>query len=462
MSHSTNNTHLLLYSYPGSGHTIPLLDLTHLLLCRGLTVTIIVTSTADIPLLDPFLSLYPSSLHKLVFPDPEVTPSRHPLIAKVNSTQKLFDPIVQWFRSHPSPPTIIVSDFLLGWTSELASHLGIRRVVFSPSGAFSSSVIHTLWQTIEQAIAKNDVGDENFLLAFQEIPNSPEFPWWQVPQVMRDYETGDQEFESFRKGMLANMTSWGILYNTFEKLEEVYVNHMKSIMGHDRVWAVGPLLPETNGPIAITGRGGWSTVSPDHLFTWLDQKPNESVVYICFGSQVELNEKQMSALARALELSKVNFILCVKGSESSTIWTIPSGFEDRVGNRGLIVMGWVPQLAMLRHRAFGSFVTHCGWNSTLEAIIGGVVMLTWPMIADQFANAALLVDQLGIAKRACDGGPESVPDSVELARLLDESLSVESPERVKIKELNQEATNAVEQGTSTRDLDTFVKLVSEI
>ncbi|KAI3820916.1 hypothetical protein L1987_08470 [Smallanthus sonchifolius] len=332
-------SHLLLYSFPGAGHIIPLLDLIHLLLRRGLIITVMITA-ADISLLNPLLSSHPSSLHKLVYNEPEITPSpHHPLIAK-------------------------------------------------------------------------------------------------LPQVVRDYKTGDQDLESFRKGMLANLTSWGIVYNTFEKLEGVYIDYIKKYMGHPRVWAVGPLLPEKDGPVAVTGRGGSSVVPPGHLLRWLDQKPDESVVYICFGSQES-------------------------GSTSGSS-SIPGGFEDRVGNRGFVVKGWVPQLAILRHRAVGSFVTHCGWNSTLEGITAGVMMFTWPMIADQFANAALLVDQLGVGKRVCEGGPERVPDSVELARLLDESLNGDRPERVKIKELNQAAAKAVEQGTSTRDLDAVIKLLSEI
>ncbi|KAK9080377.1 hypothetical protein SSX86_000135 [Deinandra increscens subsp. villosa] len=456
MSHST---HLLLYSFPGSGHIIPLLDLTHLLLRRGLTVTVMITA-ADTALLRPLISSHPSSLHTLLYSEPQITPSpHHPLISKVISTQKLFDLIAQWFHSHPSPPVAIVSDFLLGWTAQLASHLGIRRVVFSPSGAFSSSVIHTLWRDITEINAGNREGDERFLIRLRDVPGSPEFPWWQVPQVLRDYRDGNEDLESFRNGMLGNMTSWGIVYNTFEKLEGVYLDYMKRLVGHDRVWAVGPLLPEEDSPIGVSGRGGSSAVPLDHLFTWLDKQRDESVAYICFGSQVVLNENQMSALTSALERSKVCFILCVKASGPSSI---PSGFGDRVANRGFVVEGWVPQLAVLRHRAVGSFVTHCGWNSILEGIASGVMFLTWPMIADQFANAALLVDQLDIGKRVCEGGPEIVPDSVKLARLLDESLSGDRPERVKIKELNHTATKSVKKGTSTRDLDTFVKLLSEI
>lgn len=89
-------------------------------------------------------------------------------------------------------------------------------------------------------------------------------------------------------------------------------------------------------------------------------------------------------------------------------------------------------------------------------------MLAWPMGADQYADAKLLVDQLGVAKHVCEGGPKIVPDSIELARLLDESLSSDIPERVKVTELSRAATEAVKEGTSSRDLDMFINLLSEL
>ncbi|GKB54296.1 hypothetical protein Tco_0905049 [Tanacetum coccineum] len=433
MSHSTSNTHLLVYPFPGSsGHIIPLIDLTHLLLRRGLTITVIISSN-DLPLLNPLLNSYPSSLHKLLLSDPQISPSTHPLIDKVISTQKQFEPIAQWFKSHPSPPVAIISDFFLGWTNELASRLGIRRVVFSPSGVLGYSLLHTLWQNILEINAKNGEEAENSLLSFPKIPSSPTFPSHQLTQLSRYYKKGENDSEDFRNWLLANMTSWGIIYNTFNELEGVYIDYMKKQMGHDRVWAVGPLLPDIDGPIASTTRGGSSVMAPDKLLMCLDKKRDDSVVYICFGSQVTLCEKQMNALTCALELSKVNFILCVKASGSSSI---PSGFEDRVAGRGFIIKGWAPQLAILRN-------TCC-------------------RLIDQFADAKLLVDQLGVGKRVCEGGPESVPDPAELARLLSESLRADMPERVRVKELSRASTKAVKHGTSAQDMDMFVKLISEI
>ena len=43
---------------------------------------------------------------------------------------------------------------------------------------------------------------------------------------------------------------------------------------------------------------------------------------------------------------------------------------------------------MLWHRSIGVFVTHCGWNSALEAIVSGLPMICWPLYAEQGLNKA--------------------------------------------------------------------------
>ncbi|GKC73554.1 scopoletin glucosyltransferase-like protein, partial [Tanacetum coccineum] len=42
------------------------------------------------------------------------------------------------------------------------------------------------------------------------------------------------------------------------------------------------------------------------------------------------------------------------------------------------------------------FVTYCGWNSVLEGVAGGVAMVAWPVMAEQFFNAKLVTDVLEI------------------------------------------------------------------
>ncbi|KAL4566441.1 hypothetical protein LXL04_030556 [Taraxacum kok-saghyz] len=74
------------------------------------------------------------------------------------------------------------------------------------------------------------------------------------------------------------------------------------------------------------------------------------------------------------------------------------------------------------------------------------------MGADQYADEKSLVDELDVGKRVSEGRPDNVPDSVELARLL---------ERVKVKEVSQATNKAAKEGTSIRDLDMLTKVLSQ-
>lgn len=455
--------HLLVYPFLSSGHIIPLLDLTDRLLRRGVRVTALVTPSNQ-HLLRPLLSDHPSLFHPLVVPAPDVPcTTKNILIVKVHSMRHHHYPaVVEWFRSHPSPPVAILSDFFLGWTRDLASELGIPRVVFSPSAAFSVSIEFSQHQNLP----KNGGDDENSTVTFADVPNSPTYHWWQLSYLFRIYKEGDVEMEFYRQGWLANAASWGVVFNSFTELETVYVDHMKKRFGPGRVWAVGPLLPPADDAASATSRGGSSSGPAQDVLRWLDGREERSVVYVCFGSRTALTNDQMAALAAALEMSRVHFVWCfretVDGKALDSHGLVPDGFEGRAAGRGLVIRGWAPQVAILRHRAVGGFLTHCGWNSVLEAIGAGVVMLTWPMGADQYTDAKLLVDQLGVAIRACEAPDDAVPDPARLARALAESLDGARPERGRMQRLSEAAADAVDGGSSAKDLDGFVQSLTEL
>ena len=145
---------------------------------------------------------------------------------------------------------------------------------------------------------------------------------------------------------------------------------------------------------------------------------------------------------------------------------VPEGFEARAAaaGRGLVVRGWAPQVATLRHAAVGWFMTHCGWNSVLEAAAAGVPMLAWPMTADQFSNARLLVDEVRVAVRACAGGYGVAPDPGELAAVLADAVGEKGRDvRARAKELAVEAARAVtEGGSSYADLEGLVREIRKL
>lgn len=70
---------------------------------------------------------------------------------------------------------------------------------------------------------------------------------------------------------------------------------------------------------------------------------------------------------------------------------LPEGFEERVRGRGIVHGGWVQQQLILEHPSVGCFITHCGANSMLEALLSKCQLVFLPTIfMDQIFNARLL------------------------------------------------------------------------
>ncbi|XP_012459423.1 UDP-glycosyltransferase 89A2 [Gossypium raimondii] len=456
---TASHPHILVFPYPAQGHMLPLLDLTHQLALRGLTITILVTPKS-LPFLSPLLSTHPSSITPLVFPFPS-----HPLIPQgvehvkdlgnsgnlpiMAALGKLHDPLLNWFNSQSNPPVAIISDFFLGWTQRLATQLQIPRLTFFASGAFVVSLCDYMWSNIEKLKSLSEI-------KLSHLPGSPVFKPENFPSLFKHYKQSDPDCEFVKDGILANTKSWGCVLNSFDALETEYIQWLKTYVGHNRVYSVGP--------VSLIGNRGDSDPSSgsDGVMTWLDQCPDGSVVYVCFGSQKLLRKEQVEALANGLEKSGTRFIWVVKPGTTNGFGDVPDGFEERVAGQGLVIKGWAPQLLILNHKAVGGFLSHCGWNSVLEGIVGGVMILAWPMEADQFVNAKLLVDEIGVAVRVCEGA-DSVPNSDELGRAVAEAMTEGGGMKTKAKDLKQKALAAVSHGESSmKDLDRVVEELGQL
>ncbi|KAJ3707089.1 hypothetical protein LUZ61_010794 [Rhynchospora tenuis] len=461
MAAPNSTKHILLIPYPAQGHLLPLLDLAHLLsLHHGFSLTVLVTPQ-NLPLIQPFLSSTPAA-SPLVFPLPShpsipsgaeharhLPPHIHPVLLSL-PLSLLKPQILSWAKSIPNPISLLISDYFFGWTESLAREIGVPRVNFASTGAFGTAVIDYVYLHVPK--------ESNELIQLDSLPSSPSFPYMELPGVFRCYKPGDPDWEFIRDSILANFSGWGIITNAFNALESEYISYLKKFNGHNRVWAVGPIQP-TGGP--ITSRGGNSSVSFAEPEKWLATCPPKSVLYVSFGSQCTPSESQAGVIASALELSGARFIWALAGL--STV--IPEGFEERTKGNGMVIRGWAPQVEILHHPAVGSFLTHCGWNSVLEGVMAGVTLLTWPMKAEQFVNAKLLVEAVGMALKA-GAGSDVVPEADELAKVFAESVgmragSLTDEMREKAVEMQREAAVAVKEGGSShKDVLDFVNAVS--
>lgn len=223
---------------------------------------------------------------------------------------------------------------------------------------------------------------------------------------------------------------------------------------------IGPMVPSAYLDGRIEGDKGygsslWKPLS-EECSAWLESKPHESVIYVSFGSMVSLTTKQTDEMAWALMSSNSYFIWVVRETEREKL---PSGFLEWVkgSGKGLIV-SWCNQLELLAHPALGCFVTHCGWNSTLEGLCLGVPMVALPQWADQMMDAKFIEEIWGVGVRAKED-ELGIAGREELLFCLKQVMEGERREEMRrnVRKWRDLAKKSVDQGgSSDESIDEFV------
>ncbi|XP_022866242.1 UDP-glycosyltransferase 83A1-like, partial [Olea europaea var. sylvestris] len=137
---------------------------------------------------------------------------------------------------------------------------------------------------------------------------------------------------------------------------------------------------------------------------------------------------------------------------------MPEGFNDRVQNRGLIV-SWAPQQKVLSHPSVACFLSHCGWNSTVEGVSNGVPFLCWPYFADQFFNQTYICDHWEVGLEL-DRDARGIIRKEEIKNKLEQLLI---DERYKERALNLQAKTVASatKGCSHKNFNNFVDWVKD-
>ncbi|CAM0913429.1 unnamed protein product [Alopecurus aequalis] len=126
------------------------------------------------------------------------------------------------------------------------------------------------------------------------------------------------------------------------------------------------------------------------LMRWLNEQPARSVIYVAFGSEAPLSPDHVRELALGLELAGVRFVWALRERSGPLL---PDGFEERVAGRGVVCVGWVPQVRVLAHGAVGAFLTHAGWSSLMESFLFGHPLVMLPLFADQCLTARAMTSR---------------------------------------------------------------------
>ncbi|EYU34484.1 hypothetical protein ABFS82_10G093500 [Erythranthe guttata] len=252
-----------------------------------------------------------------------------------------------------------------------------------------------------------------------------------------------------------------ILHNTVQELES---ETLSSLNKYQPNYAVGPInFSKSNLPTNTTvSKSLWSE---SDCTKWLDSKPMGSVLYVSFGSLVQTSKQVIEELAHGLLLSEVNFIWVVRlgiagfGDDCGDNNVLPFEFEDEIKmkDKGLIIP-WCDQIRVLSNTAIGGFLTHNGWNSTLESMWCGVPMICYPINWDQPTNRKLVVDDWKIGINLCDYGTsvdrKQVAEKIKQLMSGTTSMSLRK-EADNIKAILQKAVEV--DGSSEKNFDQFIE-----
>lgn len=203
------------------------------------------------------------------------------------------------------------------------------------------------------------------------------------------------------------------------------------------------------------GASLWKLTSDQHM-TWLSTKPPNSVIYVSFGSMADLSHKQVEEIAWGLKETEKHFLWVIKEPKNK----LPNGFLNSLGEAGMVVT-WCDQLEVLSHQAVGCYVTHCGWNSTLEGLSLSVPMVAVPQWSDQLMNSKFVEEVWGVGVRA-GRNEEGIVEREAIAMSVRAVMEGERSGEIRRNALKWRvaAKKAVSiGGSSDRIVDSFVELL---
>ncbi|CAN6482424.1 unnamed protein product [Victoria cruziana] len=467
---SSRRPHVMLVAFVAQGHLNPLLQFAIRLAAKGVDVTIVSTDGARERMLNArrdrrLQAAAPTAgtSHQLNIEleffsdgydhrdDVPFDAVRYVEQVGVAGPPNLADLILELGR-RGRPVTCLVNNPFVPWVLDVGARLGIPCATLW----IQSYALYALYYSYyEDGFEEND--------SHLAIPGLP------VPLGNKDLPSFVRPYNPYRMygslvaEQLEKMKSlrW-VFANSVVELETEIV---EAVAASKHLKPVGPLVPVTlldqSKSDSCNVRVDLWAAEPDCL-GWLDRQPDSSVIYISLGSYATLPPEQTAELAWGLKLSRARFLWVVKPKAGESDVGLPEGFAEETSDQGLIVP-WCPQIDVLGHRAVAGFLTHCGWNSTLETLTAGVPVIAYPQFTDQPTNAKFLVDVYRVGIRL-QVGPDRLVSRDEFRRCIKELMAGETAgamrnNALRWKDVLRKA--AADGGSSDRNIQQFVdELVS--
>ncbi|KAI3689411.1 hypothetical protein L2E82_47367 [Cichorium intybus] len=302
-----------------------------------------------------------------------------------------FKSLLTKLNASSSPVTCIVADVLMGFTLDAAREFDIFEILLWTSGLGSLICLNEYPNLLKRGLVPNKESSvlvDGYLDTIIDcLPTMSGIRLKDLVSFFRNTSPGDEYMVQFLCLQVERAKSASaIIFNTFHELERDHLDMLSSVF--PPCYEIGPLhLLEkkvVDESVASLKSNLWK--EDDKCLQWLEAKPASSVIYVNFGSIAVMTHQHLVEFCWGLAKSNYSFLWIIRPDlvvgDSAVL---PPEFLAEINNRGMLT-GWCPQEQVLSHPSIGGFLTHSGWNSTLESISSGVPMICWPFFGDQQTN----------------------------------------------------------------------------
>ncbi|KAJ4838174.1 hypothetical protein Tsubulata_047227 [Turnera subulata] len=399
---TTQKPHAVLVPYPAQGHVNPFMQLGKLLQARGFHITFVNTEHNHRRLIrskgEEFVKGEPDFRFEAIpdgLPQTDKDATQH-VPSLCHSTRRTclepFKALINKLNSPSSgvpPVSCIISDGVMCFAIDAAEQLGIPEVQFWTASAVGFLAYYWDDELLKRGIVpfkdENFLTDGSLLEPVDYIPGTRGLQLRDMPSFIRITSLeGETMYEFMGSEARKNLKASAMIINTFEDFEKESLDCLREM--YPNIYPIGPLtlLTKTLLPEAESTASLWK--EDRHCLEWLDKREADTVVYVNYGCVTTMSDEHFKEFAWGLAKSNHPFLWIVRPDVvMGSSGVLPEEFYEEIKGRGLLA-SWCPQEKVLNHPAVGAFLSHSGWNSTMESMSGGVPMLCWPFFAEQQTN----------------------------------------------------------------------------
>ncbi|KAF8715924.1 hypothetical protein HU200_026887 [Digitaria exilis] len=450
--------HIVAVPYPGRGHVNAMVNLCRLLAARdaGVSATVVVTEEW-LGLLGP-PDLGPRVRFESI---PNVIPSEHgrasDMVGFVEAVYtKMAPPFELLLDRLELPAAAIVADVFVPWTVAVGARRGVPVCIMCPISATMFNVHYNFHRLPPAAAAagagaSSDGTDRRLIEDY--IPGTKSIRFADLAPTHTNPAMLDRILEAYVSAKKAQC----VIVTSFQELESDAIDALRQQLPCP-VYAAGPCIPF----MALLQERPKSSPEVDGHMAWLDAQPAGSVLYVSLGSFLSVSASQFDEIAAGLAESKARFLWVLRDADARS--RVRGLASDATSS---LVVPWTDQLRVLCHPSVGGFFTHCGMNSTLEAVYAGVPMLTLPIAFDQPINSRLVAEvwRNGLGLKDMARSDDGVIGRKEIAAAVDKLMRPDSTEGADMRRraaMLKDTARAASQegGSSWKDITSFIHFVS--